>query len=282
MRKFYLENKIGQRIDLNAAPYYFLNPQGLGIAFENTVAAIGNGFYKKTNSASPAGGVTGEIAIVEGGGKNPYENYTALADWLMQGIDLSLVYLPHGTTEFYSDIDINYINKSEYTDTGYLSCVTSVICKTPWYKHTAKTLIITPGGGDSVSRFDMRFNFAFADSISGTVPINCSGHLPSAIRLTSNSALTNPRVELLDGSEVVSRMLLSDTAITAGQDFEYSSLYLSPGVWVDGVSKIDALDLANENFFRIPPGREYRLRLASDAASDVSATIYLYDYYRSV
>jgi hypothetical protein len=84
-----------------------------------------------------------------------------------------------------------------------------------------------------------------------------------------------------DGA-TIAKMALDDTTVASGHTLKFSTLYTNAGVWIDTTSQIPALDLANENFFRIPLGDEYTLRISSEQSVSITGTIYIYDYYRSV
>ena len=75
MRKFYLENSIGERKPLNGETgIYFQNPAGLGMVLNPSFADNKRGFFVKTSGdIEPQGEIVGDLVFVRNG--DPYENY---------------------------------------------------------------------------------------------------------------------------------------------------------------------------------------------------------------
>lgn len=114
MRRFYLENSIGERKDLQTKQEIHLRePAGLGWADNNTYADA-RGFFPRTDSRPVQPAVMGDFVIAG------YATYKALADWIHQGYELTLVYDPSGT-EYRIDIDILSLQKARSTHGGGLN-----------------------------------------------------------------------------------------------------------------------------------------------------------------
>lgn len=284
MRKFSLINSIGERVDLFQRPYLFTNPSGLGMQQKAVHSRFETGFYKNVFSDTPLSNIAGEINIFSSPGIDAYERYRQLLDWLNKGYALTLAYCPVGVIEYLVDVDIEFITKGEKEKTGLLICPVSFTRKTPFYKYATRSLIISPDAIDNEYRYDWAYDVTYpAESVNGAIDVSSNGQVPSSIKVEAAGPLANPSIELTDTrGELVGRMQLLNTNISYGQTLVYSSLYLDSGVWVDGVDMISALDLANENFFRVPLDGTYVLAIKSDGAEVIRATVYLYDYFRSV
>lgn len=283
MRKFYFENSIGERIDLNTSPYFFINPQGLGFANAHAVNVIENGFYKNAYTEYQRANIVGEL-VVMGNTKEAYENYRTLVNWLNKGYGLYLIYSPFGTLKYYTDINIDYLQKSEYTMMRYLSCAVSMTTKSPWYIPTPTVLNIEPEATGEVTTYDCAYDCTYlSDSVSGAIQVQARGHIPSAIKITAQGALTNPTITLTSATGVVIGKMALTGSVDSEDEFLYQSLYLDSGVWINGVDQIANVDLSNNNFFRIPIGQTCTLTIStSDSVQTITAAIFIYDYYRSV
>ena len=279
MRKFYFQNDIGERIDLNGTPYLLTSPSGLGLSYSVSQASVDKGFYKETKLDFPASQIMGDINIIE----DMYAEYRTLVDWLNNGHKVTFVYDPKGNNdEYYCDIQIQTLSKTEITDGNILVCTFVALARTPWYKPRAKIINIVPDAVEQ-STFDLTWDIVWSnDATAGETAVTSEGHLPAAIKATIDGALYNPKIQLLDNGNVIAEMVLGNTTINVGHVLTYSSLYTDSGVWIDGVSALSALDLANENFFRIPLGKTYTLRITSEQSVTITGSISIYDYYRSV
>lgn len=279
VRKFAIQNSIGERLSLNEHTHLLTTPQGLGYTQANTNASLGLGFYKNIHKEYPARNIVGSIIFSE----KPYEEYAKFIDWVNKGYDLMLVYNPNGT-EYYAEFDVEYIQKGEINNVGVLDVPVSFYAKTPWYKILPQVINVDPTSGGSSSRFDLTFDFRFSnDDTAGNTVINSLGHLPAALDISVTGVMTDPKITLTDSAGLlIGKMELADVTIQNGSVLRYSSKYLDTGVWIDGVDQLPNLDLSNENFFRVPMSKACTLSITSTGATNLSATINVYQYYRSV
>ena len=277
MRKFYLENSIGERRDLQTKQEIHLRePAGLGWADNNTYADA-RGFFPRTDSRPVQPAVTGDFVIAG------YATYKALADWIHQGYELTLVYDPSGT-EYRIDIDILSLQKGEINAWGRLECPFAMAAKTPWYKPTTRELVIAPPASEvGYKRYSYAYPYQYAAaSLSNSVEILAAGHMPAAIYMTIPGPLTNPCITLsLDGTEI-GKMDLNGVSVASGETLIFSTRFGTIGVWKDSTDLLEYLDLNNNNFFEIPTGDTCVLTIESDSDIATTATIQLNEYYRSV
>ena len=278
-RQFQLKNSIGETLDLNGSKSLFTTPQGLGYQQTNNMASIGDGFYINVKKSWPKVSVIGVIAF---GGDDPYADYVEFVDFINKGYDMTLAYTPRSVT-YYSEIDIEYINKGELNNIGVLEIPISMARKTPWYKITPQTVNIVPGSGGNVSTFDLVYDYEFIDeNTDGEATVVSLGHIPASLEVIVPGALTNPSITLLDSNGVTLGKMELTGNVGVGEKLIYSSKYLSPGVWIDDDEQIDNLNINNENFFRVPMGETCSLVVASEGVVNLTATVNLYNYYRSV
>ena len=111
VREFYIENETGQRFSMmNIEKGCFLSsPTGLGYSYDTQYSQIGNDFLQNIRKLTQ-GQVGGELIFKK------YDNYKKFVDFMESAIFLKLVYkipFENGFTEFFKDIDISNIDKSE-------------------------------------------------------------------------------------------------------------------------------------------------------------------------
>lgn len=111
VREFYIENETGQRFSMmNIEEGCFLSsPTGLGYSYDIQYSQIGNDFLQNIRKLTQ-GQIGGELIFKK------YDNYKKLVDFIESANFLKLVYkipFENGFTEFFKDIDISNIDKSE-------------------------------------------------------------------------------------------------------------------------------------------------------------------------
>ena len=80
MRKFYLQNALGERVDLNdVSKMVMTDPSGLGLSYTINQDDISNGFYKRTKIDYPAIQIMGDINFTV----DPYETLGVISSYWM-------------------------------------------------------------------------------------------------------------------------------------------------------------------------------------------------------
>lgn len=282
MRKFYFENSIGERVDLQSS-IVFHAPSGLGVANESTYGRVSDGFHALTYSTLAQGNIVGELVFTTG-----YAGYKTFVDWVYKGYDLKLVYAP-ATTEYYRDIEVEYVQKTELGSGGWLVCPVSLICKSPWYKPTPIQISLAPSSTGSYRVYNYTYDVIYPTSASAnSVDITPAGHLGAALYIEVDGALESPVITLTRQSdgEVLGTIDLNGLSVDSSTTLIYSSRVGAMGIWTltGGVltDQIDYIDLADNNFFSIPAGVPCTLTLSSDTTISTIAAVQLYEYYKAV
>lgn len=283
-RKFYLENSIGERKDLLLRTSFFDAPQGFGTSNKSEYEQLGHGFYSNSFLEAEQINIVGELAFLDDG----YTNYTALSDWICGGYDLTFVYNPNGT-EYYCDIDVEYIEKGQIGEDGVLRCPCSFLGKTAWYKPAPTVMNF---GLDSsidymVFDFPIESMFALSDSYN-SLDVTNTGHYPAYVKLTANGEMGSPILTLTNKStgEVLGKLDLTGVAVDAGETLKYSSVpgdsYITlVAADLTETSLVDSINLDNDNFFSIPRNVACTLKFEFTGPSTTS-TLYVYEYRRTV
>lgn len=295
MRKFYFENQIGDRINLNNEDGIFLyEPSGLGLEYENEYGKSESGFFMRIKDEIAQNAT--EFTLVFPPNEycesqyEPYERYRRLIDWIYSATELYFVYCPYGTYEYYKKVDIETIEKSELDKYGSLRPKVSILPLTPWY--LPAPININFGGDDD--EHVMRHTFTYDEYLHygvGTsayaADITMKGHIPSAVKITFQGQVINPSVTLR-GS--VSRTVYGKCSIT-GEFHQDDTFILSTAEQNSYVKKIDSqgvetdlldsIDITTNPFFRVPTSEPCEISIAGDSIYG-KASMLLYVYYRGV
>ena len=179
MRKFYLENEIGSRLPLNGEEGIFLsNPAGLGMTMPSDFADIHNGFFREVSKDSePQSTVTGDLVFI---GENAYADYRSFVDWCSGSESLHLIYKPYGTIEFYRDVYISYLTKTELTDTRWLTVPASFVCLSPWYRAAPTSMSMSTESG-YVLKYPYSYtkDLIYSSSSAGSMAASTSLSVPT-------------------------------------------------------------------------------------------------------
>ncbi len=288
MRRFYIENTVGIRQDLNGigSGIYFTEPQGLGYELADEFAALGQGFFKNISfSPEVQKNVAGKLVFT----KNAYATYKQFVDWLSSTQSLRLVYQPLAT-EYYRNVEVTSISKTELVGNRWLSCEISFKPLTPWYLPTALRISMatesTTSGRFTASKFDVA---RFAPSRAGSMAadIDPSGHFPAAILFRYTGAAEDPAVILSGASgEVYGKCQVYETfavndilEICSAVDNSYVRKIHANGTMKDLINNIEK---SFNPFPRVPLSEPCTLRIISDAALPGYAEAQVFYYYRTV
>ncbi len=111
VREFYMENEIGQRFSMmdieNSC--FLSSPSGLGYSYDIQYAQIGDDFIQNIRKLAQ-GKISGELIFKK------YDNHKKFIDFVESTEILKFVYkvpFENGFTEYFKDIDISSVDKSE-------------------------------------------------------------------------------------------------------------------------------------------------------------------------
>ena len=290
IRKLYFQNAAGSRWGLNGDQGVYAHAlAGFGFTLSPSFADLSRGFFiPVSDEAEPQNTLPFTITFT----RKPYETYRSLVNWLSSAGTLTLIYNPSGDQEFCRDITVNFIQKGEKNEVGWLECPCSFFCKTPWYMPAPTVLDLGAGGKDNRKRYNYRYtkNLRYGQNRSATVSgtISGSGHIPGALELTYRGAIVNPKIRLVGnvsgktyGVCSVSSVLGSSDTLKFSTRYEKSYVTKADALGVE-TDLLDALDLSSTPFFHIPIDEPCTISIEADGAFTGSADLLVFYYYRSV
>ena len=290
IRKLYLQNAAGQRWGLNGDRGVYAHAlAGFGFTLSPSFADLSRGFFVSvSDEEEPQNTLPFTITFV----RKPYETYEALVNWLAAAGTITIVYDPAGRQEYCRDVSINFVQKGEKNEVGWLECPCSFFCKTPWY--LPAPTILDMGGGDRDDR--KRYNYRYTKALRygqnrlgvASSLIAGAGHIPGALELTYRGAITNPRIRLVGNVSGKTYGICSVSVVQSPTDtLKFSSRYENSYVKriaADGneTDLLDALDLSSTPFFHIPVDEPCTISVEADSTFSGAADLRIFYYYRSV
>ncbi len=290
IRKLYFQNANGQRWGLNGdRGVYASNLSGFGQTLTPTFADLGRGFFSAvSDEAEPQNTLAFTLTFT----RSPYETYQQLIDWLAAAGTITVVYTPAGSQEFCRDVTVNFLQKGELTQVGWLESPCSFLCATPWYLPTPTALEFSGSGLDESKRYtyayteDLRYGTDSTASISTVIA--GAGHVPGSLELSFYGAIVNPRIRLTGNISGRTYGVCSIAEVFDQHDLlqvstKYENAFvkkITPGGTETDL--LDKLDLSAEPFFHIPVNEPCTLSIEADASFTGTVNLLIYYYYRSV
>lgn len=290
IRKLYFRNAVGQRWGLNGENgAYASDLSGFGLALSPVFADLNRGFFVPvSDEAEPQNSLAFTITFT----KSPYEAYQQLVDWLAAAGTITVAYNPTGRQEYFRDVTVNFLQKGELNQVGWLEIPCSFLCGTPWYLPSPTTLNLEAGGTDESKRYDyvysesLRYGNDSSATLSGTIA--GAGHTPGSIELTYYGAIVNPKIRLVGNITGKTYGLCSVTVTLLPSDrlklsTRYEDSYVRR-IAADGkeTDLLDVLDLSTTPFFHLPVNEPCTISVEADAAFSGIAELTIFYYYRSV
>lgn len=283
VREFKLVNEKGQEyslMDINKA-CLLTTPSGLGIQYEREYAQLGNTFVESISKISQTQ-FTGQANF------SKYENYRKLVDFIASSEKLKISYkVPYstGTREYFKDVNVRILNKSDKTKNGILTETITFDCLSLWYEQLQTVYRITTE--DDEIRWDFRWDSKFAGYDVRSLKYINTGHVDAAIQLTIGSNVENPKIELLVDNEIYQTVKIN-TLIGEYEKLLYSSKendfyirkQLADGT-VESLFNLNVINFENDNVIRIPKNRSTEIRISADNNIE-NAQLTIYAYYIAV
>lgn len=284
VREFNLINEKGQMFSLMDIENFALltDPDGLGYSYSNSYTKVGDVFINnfKEQEQTQFTGVCNFLY---------YENYTALVNFIESSKNMRLNYkvpLKDGSVkEYFKNIEIQSLGKTEKDPTGVLSCPISFDMVSLWYEQ--KEYNYDMSAGDNEVRWDFRWGSRFANYNSRKLEFNNTGHTLAPIYLEIDGAISNPEIIVTDSNNNVLFDLLIEIEIAQYEKFIYSSVDGDLRIAkqnIDGtyenLFKQTYIDITKNNIFKLPLGSSNITIQADDEI--VSAKLNIYPYYRSI
>lgn len=280
-RSFSLINEYGQEYSLDDARLYglFTEPEGLGYEYSASYINVGDAFVR-TKMKAKQGTIPGTIIF---GGKAPYSIYNQFSLFIRGSKTLKLLYkVPGNARAYYRDVDLVKIKKTEI-EKGVLSCPVEFYCKSLFYLNTNSNFMISTVEGEL--RYTIQWPARYNDYSERTVILSNNGDVEAPFTLSLSGYCENPTVTLSRDENVIASVKFP-VILQPEEKIIYSSLDDNMYVYkigADGAKTniVQLLDIAYENFFKIPVG-DYNISFTSDTGAAYETSLTMYKFYRTV
>ena len=266
MREFYLYIN-GVTYDLNGGRYLFTSPTGLGVAFSNTIADLGDGFSVTTKRGQKLGQVVGKLVFFKDGNRTPYDVYnqfvnnaTAYSDKIVLG------YKPSNGL-YMANVELTYLTKTESNDNQFIEIPVAFDLKSLWYTKETKSL---SGGTASFASVGITTGFE----------VSIPTHSKDIVISTRESGATSN----------VQEVSLDFTSTTESRPFVYSNvpndskiiagLNVLGSVPADLTPYITSLEHPEKIYGR--PTAPFSVSAFTSGGTALTGTVTCYKYWRTV
>ena len=294
MRQFYFVNDDGQKYLLqNGTTKTFLwEPGGLGFGYDKNYAES-DGFFFEMNSAVSQVAKTGMLVFH---GPDPYGDYKALMDYLARSKGLKLAYAPK-TNWYYIDIDIESVDKTEIELDGTLQCSIVMLPKTPFYLPYELNIDLSGDLGSSIKQYSFdgvsdyfyKYNYTYSNTaVAGEIEFEIAAQMDSGLEITIPGSISAPVLKFYANGEQIGEIDLSSISVSVGEQVRYSSVPLSAGIYMySGGTETDitaqiGLNASYPTFFLLPPNETIKAVLSASTLTGTSASLKVYEYFRTV
>lgn len=285
VREFKLVNEKGQEYSLMDIEKNCLltEPSGLGTSYSSEYERLGYSFIQSLRTFEQ-GQIQAQLNFIN------YDNYRNLVDFIENSEKLKLEYiLPYktGTKQYYKDIEINLLSKSEIQPNGVMTESITMDCLSLWYEKLNLTYNIIKDDIDNLILWDFIWDSKFNGSANSEINLVNTGHVEAPIELEISGRVINPYVVLSIEGQEYQRVTFNieigiyEKLLYGSKENNFYVLKQLEDGTTESLFKLDVIDFSNDNVIRIPKNKSCKLQIfAENEISDVKAMIYI--YYKAV
>ena len=283
VREFKLVNEKGQEyslMDINNC-CLLTEPSGLGYSYSTEYEQLGNTFISNLRKIEQSS-IEGILNFLK------YDNYKDFIDFIEKSESLKFLYkIPFKDVakEYFKDVQIQNISKSEIQENGVISERIIFDCLSLWYEEN--TVIYTIEPQENEIRWDFNWDSNFSDYSARNLSYINKGHVEAPILVEMDGYLENPKIKLYVEGQLYQTVTFS-TIINQYEKLLYGTkendFYIKKqnvnGTFTSLFS-LDVIDINNDNVIRIPKNKNCEIVLtADDEVSNAKVTIL--SYYKAI
>ena len=283
VRKFRLVNEKGQDFSLmDLYNYCFLsNPDGLGYNYETEYQKLMDTFIENIRKLAQ-GQISGTVNFIN------YDNYRNFIDFIENSENLRLSYIvpyQNGEKEYFKDIKIQSISKTQKQTNGILSETVIFDCLSLWYEENIITYTVKPL--ENEIRWDFKWDSKFSDYDSRNLQYINKGHVEAPIYVEIDGQVVNPKLELYVEGELYQSVEITTTfaqyekLIYDSRENQFAILKEKTDGTTESLFSLDYINFKNDNVIRIPKNRSCEIRLTADNEV-LNARLTIYPRYKAV
>lgn len=271
MRKFFLENKYGEKFHFNYFNKAILTDTS-GLGFINTFSYLKyENYYETISDSFEMSEINGIITFLNG-----YKGYSDFLKYLTNGKeDLKLYYESHDL--FYAHVDIVSLSKSEIK-VGGLQSEIIFRKKSYWIKKRSFEITTNPTGSGKI--YPYTYGYSYADSSFGFIDINIGGHLRAEVLVEINGSVNNPTLKVSRGAITVSelRLIITKEDVQIKVSSLLNEKYISEIVNGEYLDIYHLQDFSKDNFLKLDTGN-LTFEFIPGTSGISSCKLYIQEYY---
>lgn len=284
IRNFYFENETGKRIDCQKIDgnLFLFNVTGLGYAEDIEYEQVGNTFVQKDKKMRQ-NIIKGDLEFYN----MTYDEYCSFVNFILESAELKLIYIPKtkNKMEYYRDIDICEIDKTEEDEYNVLISPITINCKSLWY--SKQTAIYNMKKQNNEIRWNFKWDSKFANyDVRKLRHIN-KGHVAAPVVIEIDGPAKNPNISLYIEGEKYQEVLFNTEILehekllygTKENDF-YINKQNTDGT-IESLFKENVINIANNNVVVLPRNKSCEMRLSAENGI-TNAKITVFEFYKAV
>lgn len=283
VREFKLENERGKTFSLMDIENgcFLSEPSGLGYSCIIDYEQLGNTFITNLRKQTQ-GKIDGVLNF-----KN-YDNYLKLINFIESSETLKFAYkIPfiNGIKEYYKDILIQSISKTQIQTNGILSETVSFDCLSLWYSKNDYIYKVEPLTDEI--RWNFKWDSKFTDYSNRNLKYVNEGHVEAPILLEIPGYIKNPKLELFIEGQLYQTINFKteineyEKLIYNTKENEFSLVKQNTDGTLKSLFDLDVLRFENDNVLRFPKNKSCELRIsAENEIRDAIVTIFT--FYKAV
>lgn len=286
MRRFYIQNEYGEKIEMQGGSVFLSDPAGLGFS-DSVEYMAADGFFIETSREAMQIEKTGTLVFLPA---RAYAEYREFASWVFAAKRLTLAYSADGDW-YFCDVDITDMEKAELGPGGVLEVPVTFMPLSPWYSPYDLNLTMEGEGMGGIKSYAYTYPCRYSNSArAGVLDFSVTAQIPCDFQLTLPGAVQNPilTARRLDTGETLGRVDLSSVSAAAGESIVFSTVPREAGALLktpQGETDLTAqlgIAAGTPAFFRIPPGVPLEFSLTATSLLSVTAGLRVYRYFRTV
>lgn len=283
VREFKLVNEKGQEYSLmNINDYCLLTePNGLGYSYSTEYERLGNTFIANLRKVEQ-GQINGTVNFLK------YDNYKNFIDFIESAEKLKFSYkipFEQGVKEYFKDIEIQSLSKSEIQTNGLISETIVFDCLSLWYEENTVIYTIQPETGEI--RWDFRWDSRFIDYDTRSLSYINKGHVEAPVLIEMCGHLVNPKIELYIEGELYQTVSFNteiveyEKLLYCTKENEFYMRKQNTDGTIEDLYDLDIISFENDNVIRLPLNKSCEIKLTADNEV-LNAQVTILAYYKAV
>ena len=284
VREFRLINEKGQEFSfMNIYDNtLFTDPAGLGYSYNTEYQQLGDTFISNLRNIQQ-GQISGTLNFLN------YDNYTSFVNFVESSESLRIGYkIPYSdgsTREYFKDVQIQSLSKTQIQTNGILSETVTFDCLSLWYEENTVIYTIEPQTNEI--RWDFKWDSRFTDYDTRNLQYINQGHVEAPIYVEIDGQVVNPKIELYVEGELYQTVTINTTIAQYEKllyDTRENQFFIgkqNTDGTVVSLFSLDYIDFYNDNVIRLPKNKSCEIKLTADNEV-LNAKITIYPRYRAV